>query len=179
MRILHKDAARVKPRYHFAMPLYDFVCPKGHVHERYFSSRTAVLDETGCGCGERAKRKTFNRVSFSGPMWSQLDDLSRLYGREVKDHRDIKRWEKEQNLIRMDSYDAKVAQEEEGHINEHIKKVRDERGQAAALDVVRETNMREALGWSSEKFNQWKERDNESQRLAADPTVAPILQSDG
>ncbi len=42
------------------MPLFDFVCPAGHVTEALRSSSVTVID---CACGEIGQRRDFNRVA--------------------------------------------------------------------------------------------------------------------
>jgi hypothetical protein len=151
------------------MPIFDFRCSAGHKREHFFLNQASIVDEAPCKvCGEPSTRVKVGRFSISGPIWSDLDQWSEKLGRPVTDHRDIKAWEAEHQLAPMSAYEARVAKEEAGHISSRIKSVAREHGTDAAADVVEEINMCEGMGWTKERYQQFKESDNEAHRIQSD-----------
>ncbi len=170
------------------MPMYDYQCGDGHVHERIVPFGPHREDQACPECGEPARYVILKVARVVGPVFSDMEAYEsalltrkqRAAGMRLTSKADIDKLEAKNGFSRVDpasrAHRARIAdQKDEAHEIERIKATGD---RTAVADYLSKTTMQEATGWSDTKYSQWKEMkdvaESRVQSGAADRHIEPV-----
>jgi len=149
------------------VPMYDYQCGDGHVHERIVPFGEHRAEQECPECGSPAHYAILKVARVVGPVFSDMEAYEtalltrkqRAAGMRITSKADIDKLEAKNGLSRVDptsrAHRARIAdQKDEAREIERIKATGD---RAAVADYLAKTTMQEATGWSDTKYSQWKE----------------------
>jgi hypothetical protein len=166
------------------MPIFEFKCSSCQLKtEELFFPRDTVPDSIDCSCGDMRDRIQVYSLGIIGPVWDKLEEYNntllspqeRASGKELRTNKDIKNWEKERGLVRMDpsSSEARIYAEQNEEESQTIKNLHKTDGRSGVVDYLDKTSILEGTSWDSSQYNRWKEA-NDAAESRIDAGVANV-----
>lgn len=170
------------------MPMYDYRCFQGHVHDAMVPYEFRNEARECPHCGEVASIVWLQVARVVGPVFSDVEKFEgalltkkqRDAGMRITSKKDVDALEARHGLTRVDvnSRAHRARLDDQRDEARDIARVRQEGGRAAVADHLVKTTMQEAMGWGDTRYRQWKEmKDAAESRIqsgAAERHVQPV-----
>ena len=128
----------------------------------------------------RCARGGYSRVSrvypnrVIGPVFTDLNDIEKAWGRPIRDGRELRGIEAANGLVRTDphSTSTRTAWSDLRDEGETYARIEREDGQAAVFDYQDRTEIQDSTGWTTSEYREWEGIANASEDAAIAGTVA-------
>lgn len=149
------------------MPIHRYKCEScSGILEELFLGSEPILEKLDCDCGGVAERSQINRFRHVGPVFEDLEAYTGAFysqkqqanGASIRSYKDVKRFENENNLARVNpdsqawKHQAESAKQEEYE----MACIKNKSGRSGVADYIYKKEMQDCTGWSDLKYSRWK-----------------------
>tara|TARA_R110002124_G_scaffold240557_1_gene405826 strand:+ start:66 stop:563 length:498 start_codon:yes stop_codon:yes gene_type:complete len=157
------------------MPCYYYKCTTCEYIDEYIvdvekRSEVQICDE----CGGLANHYPYFKFRHIGPVFSDAMDLEeqilsrkeREQGVRIRDHRDLKKWERDNKLVRCSDKEVAQGEEYSEDIMSMQKRCITKGGRQHYYDEIDKMDIQETTGWSDGQYSRWKTMTDKAQSEA-------------
>jgi putative FmdB family regulatory protein len=155
------------------MPLYKYKCDACDFIDEYIvdvedQNSVQICEE----CGGLANYYPFFRFRHIGPVFADLMEIEdrlltrkqKQAGMRIRDHRDVRKWEKDNKVTACTEQEIKEGREYHEDMAAMQQKVISTGGHDAWADEVDRMDIQEKTGWSDGQYDRWKTMTDTAQK---------------
>ena len=125
-------------------------------------------------CGGLANHFPYFKFRHIGPVFSDAMEIEekilsrkqRAQGMRIRDHRDLKKWEQDNKLVRCTDKEVEQGEEYSQDLISMQNKCIKEGGRQHYYDEVDRMDIQSETGWSDTQYNRWKTMTDKAQSEA-------------
>jgi len=157
------------------MPCYYYKCTTCEIIDEFIVDVEKRSEVQICdGCGGLANHFPYLKFRHIGPVFSDameieeqiLSKKQRGDGMRIRDHRDLKKWEQDNKLVRCTDKEVTAGEEHSQDLISMQSRCIKEGGRQHYYDEVDKMDIQESTGWGDTQYNRWKTMTDTAQREA-------------
>ena len=164
------------------MPCYYYKCTTCEFIDEYIvdveeREQVQICDQ----CGGLANHYPYFKFRHIGPVFADameieenlLSPKQRAAGMRIRDHRDLKKWERDNKLVRCSDREVDLGQQYSEDLVSMQRRCIKEGGRQHYYDEVDKMDIQETTGWSDGQYSRWKTMTDKAQEEASNGSREP------